>query len=78
MVSLTCPRPEREDQHVIIRAAAIAAVVLLSAFVGASGAARNPDAPITIPLDETSTFLSTSLCAFPVTIESHIVGKVTL
>ena len=47
-------------------------------FVGASGAARSPDAPITIPIDETNTFTDTGLCAFPVTIESHIVGSLTL
>ena len=62
----------------ITRAVAIAAVVLLSAFVGVSGAARSPDAPIVIPIDETNTSVTTDLCAFPVTIESHVVGTFTL
>lgn len=58
----------------ITRAVVIAAVVFASVFLGAAGAARNPDAPVMSPIDETFVRVVTDLCAFPVTVESHVEG----
>ena len=61
----------------IIRAVVIATVVLASVFVGVSGAAKNPDAPVITPINETNEIVVTDLCAFPVTVTAHVEGTLT-